>query len=80
MEFFVNKGLYGAGNFKNATSPTVFIGSQANFLRTLATMAEYRLLLCLAIVQVLKNVWHFEILTWESIGKLQNVQYCEASG
>ncbi len=31
----------------------------------LATMVEYRLLLFLTIGQVLKTLWHFEILTWE---------------
>ncbi len=38
-------------------------------MRTLATIVEYRLSLLLAIAQVLKNLWHFEILTWESMGK-----------
>ncbi len=38
----------------------------ANFMRTLPTMVEYRLSLFLAIGQVL---WHFEILTCESMGK-----------
>ena len=32
-------------------------------------MVEYRLSLFLAIGQVLKILWHFEILTWESMGK-----------
>ncbi len=41
----------------------------ANFMRTFATMVEYRLSLFLAIGQVLKILWHFEILTWESMGK-----------
>ncbi len=36
----------------------------------LATMVGYRLRLFLAISQVLKMLWHFEILTWESMGKL----------
>ena len=38
-------------------------------MRTLATMLEYTLLLFLAIGQVLKYFWHFEILTWESMGQ-----------
>ena len=38
-------------------------------MRTLASLGEYRLLLFLAIGQVLKIIWHFEILTWESMGK-----------
>ncbi len=47
----------------------VFILSQPNFMRTLATMVEYKLLL--ASRQSLKvcgtfNLWHFvAILTWE---------------
>ncbi len=46
--------------FQNAT-PTVFIGSHPNFMRTLLTMGGCRLLLFLAIRQVLQNIWHFEI-------------------
>ncbi len=38
-------------------------------MRTLLIMGECRLLLFLAIGQVLQNLWHFEILTWESMGK-----------
>ena len=50
------------------TPPRVFILCQTNFLRTLATMVEYRLLLFLAIGQFLKQDVA-EILTWESMGK-----------
>ncbi len=32
-------------------------------------MVEYRLSLFLAIGEVLKILWHFKILTWESMGK-----------
>ena len=32
-------------------------------------MVEHRLLLSLAIGQVLKILWHFQILTWESMAK-----------
>ncbi len=32
-------------------------------------MVEYRLSLLLAIGQVLKMMWHFKILTYESMGK-----------
>ena len=42
-------------DFQNATSPTIFIGSHPNFMRTLLTMEECRLLLFLAI-QVLQNL------------------------
>ncbi len=38
-------------------------------MRTLATMVEYRPSLFLVIGQVLKMLWHFEILTWESMEK-----------
>ncbi len=69
FEFFVNTGPYGTGNFKNAAPPTLFIRCQPNFKRTLATMVEYSLLLFLAIDQLLTILWHFEILTLESIGK-----------
>ena len=33
------------------------------------SMGECRLELFLAIVQILQNLWHFEILKWESMGK-----------
>ena len=49
-EVFFNTGLNGTGKFQNAT--TVFIRSQENARRTLLTIAEYRLLLFLAIDQV----------------------------
>ncbi len=54
--------------FQNA-SPTVFIWCQTNLMRTLATMVEYRLSPFLVSGQVLRNLWHFLILTWESMGK-----------
>ena len=42
------------------------------YVDILLTLAEYRLLIFLAISQVL---WHFEILTWESMGnpKIHNI-------
>ena len=51
--------------FQNATLPTLFIQYQPNFMRTLATMVECRLLLFLAIGQVLNILWIFEILAWD---------------
>ena len=39
------------------------------FMRTLLTIGECRLLLFLTTGQVLQNLWHFEILTLESLGK-----------
>ncbi len=47
----------------------VSIRCQPNFMRTLATMVKYRLLLFLAIDQGLKILWHFEILRLKSMGK-----------
>ncbi len=42
----------------NATPPPVFIPCQSNFMRTLATMVKYRLLLFLPSGQGVKNFWH----------------------
>ncbi len=56
-------------DFQNATSPTVFIGPHPNFMRTLLITGQCSLLLFLAIGQVLQNLWHFRILTLESMGK-----------
>ncbi len=49
--------------FQNTIPPTVFIQCQSNFMRSLATMGEYRLLLFLAISQIKKNVslWNFNM-------------------
>ncbi len=50
--------------FQSATHPTVFIQCQSNFMRTLATMGEYRLLLFLAIGQIKKKIvalWNFNM-------------------
>ena len=44
---------------------------QSNFMTTLASMVEYRLLHFLAIGRVLQLLWHFEILTLQSMGKPQ---------
>ena len=54
-----------------STSPTIFIGSHPNFyaIQTFLTMGKCRLLLYLAIGQVLQSLWHFEILTLESTGE-----------
>ncbi len=40
-------------------------------------MVECMCSLFLAIGHVLKILWPFEILTWESMGKSQNLQYLE---
>ncbi len=42
-------------------------------MRALVAMVEYRQLYFLAIGLVLKTLWHFAILTWESMGKSINV-------
>ncbi len=46
-------------------SSTVFY--PMSFMGTLATVVEYRLLFFLA--NVLKILWYFEVLTWESMEK-----------
>ncbi len=63
---FANFRFY---DFQNSTSPTIFIGSHPKFMRTLLTIEEWRLLLFLAIGQILQNLWYFEILTLESLWK-----------
>ncbi len=54
---------------KRFSSYSFHLNCQPNFMRTLATMVKYRLSLFLAIGQVLKILWHFQILTWELVGK-----------
>ncbi len=59
--------------FQNASPPTssdVFVWCWPNFMRILATMIN-SLSLFLAIGWVLKVLWHFKILTWESMGNLK---------
>ena len=51
---------------KRHSSYSFHLWCQSNFMRTLATMVEYRLLPFLAIGQIW---WHFEILIWESMEK-----------
>ncbi len=46
-------------------------------MRTLVTMVRHRLLLFLATCQVLKFLWHFENITWESMGKEKGWPYSE---
>ncbi len=52
--------------FQNAT-PTVFIASEPNFRINMAMIREYKVINVLAFYK--KKLWHFEILTRESIGK-----------
>ncbi len=52
---------------KNTTPPTVFIRSPPSLMRALSSMGGYRLLLFLAIDH---KMWHCEILTLKSMGKI----------
>ncbi len=64
----MNAGPYGAGNFQMLLLlQFIFILCQPNFMRTLATMVKYRPLLFLAICQKIKILWHFEVLTCQSM-------------
>ncbi len=56
------------------TGPRVFLPSHPNFNEKIAYHREYRLLLFLAIDQVLNILHHFEILRWKSKEKFENVQ------
>ncbi len=67
FEIFVNTEPYGAGIPKHYTSCSFH--PMSNFMWTLATMVEYSNYFSLAVSQVLKILWHFEILTWVSMGK-----------
>ncbi len=44
----------------------VYLWSQQNFRSTMHTIVEYSLLPFLAIGQVLRNLWHFDMLRWDS--------------
>ena len=50
-------------------SPTVLIQSESNFMINKAAIRAYKVRNVLAMCQKLKILWHFEILTWESMGK-----------
>ncbi len=67
LEIFVNTGPYGAESLKRYFSYSFHLISP-KLVRTLGTMGEYKLLLFLALDQVLK-MCHFEILAWEPIEK-----------
>ena len=54
--------------FRNTTPPTVFIQSEPNFVINKAIIWEYKFVNFLAICLKLTILWHFEILTWESMG------------
>ena len=69
FEFFLNTGPYGAGNFKTLLLPQFSSDVSQTLWGHWATMVEYRLWLFLVIGQLLKILWHFEILSWGSMGK-----------
>ncbi len=52
FDFFLNTGVYGGWKFENASPPTVFMRSQSNLMKTMATMVDYRILLFWTIAQV----------------------------
>ncbi len=56
--------------FQNATPPAVFIGCPPNFIRTLASIGEYRMLLFLALYQLLNILRHFEFFNMGVNGKI----------
>ncbi len=69
---FVNTGANGAGNIK-VLNPClmynkVWLRSDKNCRRGLAVIREYKVINVLMICQKLKILWHFEMLTWESMG------------
>ncbi len=51
----------GAKHFKNATSPTVSIRFQPNFMTNMIVMGGMWAITFLSICQKLKLLWHFEI-------------------
>ena len=54
----------------NAT-PTVLIQSGPNFMINKAVIRVYKVMDILAIYQKLRISWHFEMFTWESMGKVK---------
>ncbi len=54
---------------------TVFIQFQSNLVTNILVMGEYRLLHFLSICQLLNILWHFEVVTWQSMGspKMWNI-------
>ncbi len=55
---------------EKCATPTVFIQSQPKVIKRLATMVEYRLLLCLTIDQVLHILCHLKIFDMGLNGKI----------
>ena len=66
-KMFVNTGLYGAGNFKSLL--LLQFVSNLSFIMHKAVIRVYKVMNILAICQKLKILWHFEVLTWESMGE-----------
>ncbi len=70
LKFLFNTGPYGAGIFKTLQySPTFFISCQPNFMRALGYYGGIQAITFLANRPSFKNLWHLEILTWESMEK-----------
>ena len=70
FDIFVNTAIWG-WKFQNATPPTVFTSYQPNFMRTLGYYGAIQAITFLANPPSFKNLCHFEILTWESMGNLK---------
>ena len=62
FEFFLNIATYMGLEISKPYASYSFHSMSVKRIRTLATVVEYMLLLFLAISQVLKLLWHFEII------------------
>ncbi len=69
FEIFVNTGPYGLEISKRYSYS--FIQTVPNFMINKAVVRECNFMVISAICQKLKLLWHFEILTWESMGNLK---------
>ena len=65
FEIFANTGPYRAGNFKPLLL-LQFIRCERNFTINKAVIRDREVLNILS--KIKKKNWHFEILTWESMG------------
>ncbi len=71
FEMFVNAGPYGAGHFKALLRLQFLFHRISGKLYEYIdyTVGRYRLVIFVVISRFLKTLWHFEILTRESVGK-----------
>ncbi len=68
--FFVNMGpLWGQKKFHTKPLLHFFIRAEPNFMINKVVLREYKSMYILAICQKLNILWHFEIVTWESMWK-----------